>query len=44
MPVGGDMGTRLLILGGEVFNLGKNLFTSGAKFEQWRRIRGVFVG
>ena len=27
------MGTRLLILGGEVFNLGKNLFTSGAKFD-----------
>ena len=29
MPVGGEVGTRLLILSGEVFNSGKNCFTSG---------------
>ena len=29
MPVGGDVGIRLSILSGEVFDSGKNLFASG---------------
>ena len=44
MPLEGDVGIRLLILSGEVFDSGKKHLRFRAKLERCLSVRGVFMG